>query len=65
MCYLPVLYTKEETLWWIKNIVMKQNDIYIAEYKNEKVGFLAKNKEVIEHLYVIPDYQNFSIGQKF
>ncbi|KAB8039039.1 GNAT family N-acetyltransferase [Silvanigrella paludirubra] len=62
--YLPVLYTKEETLWWIKNIVMKQNEIYIAEYKNEKVGFLAKNKEVIEHLYVIPDYQNFSVGQK-
>ena len=63
MTYLPTLYTEEETLWWISNIVLKENDIYIAEFNDEPAGFLAKKKDMIEHLYIHPEFQNRNIGK--
>ena len=63
MTYLPTLYSREETLWWISNIVLKETDVHIAEINNESVGFLAKNGDIIEHLYIHPKYQNRKIGQ--
>ena len=62
MTYLPTLYTEEETLWWMENIVLKENEVRVAIHGEIITGFLAKLGQTIEHLYVSPVHQNLKVG---
>ena len=62
MTYLPKLYTDDETLWWMTNIVFKECEVRVARLGNVPVGFLARQQNTIEHLYVAPSQQSRKVG---
>jgi len=62
MDYLPRLYTDEETAWWVRNIVLENSSVRVALAHGELVGFLARNGNEVEHLYVQSDRQGRDIG---
>ena len=62
MPYLPDLYTDEQVLDWITNLVLRHADVHVAESDGVLVGFLALRGDVLEHLYIHPDYQRRGVG---
>jgi GNAT superfamily N-acetyltransferase len=63
MTYLPVLHTDAETRSWIRDVVLRDLEVWIAEEDNGKVvGFAALGDDLLEHLYVHPEAQNHGVG---
>ena len=61
--YLPVLHTDAETRSWIRDVVLRDLEVWIAEEDNGKVvGFAALGDDQLEHLYVHPEAQNHGVG---
>lgn len=63
--YLPHLHTTDEDLEHFKNKVFKEDKLFIAESEGKIVGFIAFNNEWVNHLYVLPKYQNQGLGKEF
>jgi hypothetical protein len=62
MTYLPNIHTDEETFYFIANIVLRDQDVLVAETNGEISGFLAVHGDMVEHLYVHPDLLRRGIG---
>jgi GNAT superfamily N-acetyltransferase len=62
MPYLPDLHTPEETRAWIRDVVLGEHDVHVAEMDGAVAGFLALGAETVEHLYVRPELQGRGIG---
>jgi len=62
LTFLPNLHTDEETFDFIANIVLRDQDVLVAEADGEIVGFIAMHVDMVEHLYVSPDRFRQGIG---
>ncbi|MGH3092723.1 MAG: GNAT family N-acetyltransferase [Gaiellaceae bacterium] len=62
MPYLPDLHTAEETHAWIRDVVLAEHDVHVADVDGAAGGFLALGAETVEHLYVRPELQGRGIG---
>lgn len=63
LTFLPKLHTNEETIDFIANKVMPEQEVFVAEEQGMIVGFLALGHlDTLEHLYVHPDSQGRGIG---
>ena len=62
LTFLPNVHTDEETFYFITNIVLRDQDVFVAETNGEISGFLAMHKDMVEHLYVRPDLLRRGIG---
>lgn len=62
MPYLPDLHTSEETRAWIREVVLGEHDVRVADVDGAVGGFLALGAETVEHLYVRPELQGRGIG---
>ena len=62
LTFLPNLHTDEETLHFIANIVLRDQDVLVAEAGGEIVGFIAMHVDMVEHLYIRPDLLRQGIG---
>ena len=63
MTYLPVLHTDAETRSWIRDVVLGDLEVWIAEDDNGRVvGFAALGDDLLEHLYVHPEAQKQGVG---
>jgi ribosomal protein S18 acetylase RimI-like enzyme len=62
MTYLPVLYTEEETRTFIRDVLMRYNEVWVAEDDGRVIGLLGLGDDVVRHLYVHPDQQNRGAG---
>ena len=62
MTYLPELHTEEETRQWIRNVVLQDLEVWVADDDGRVVGFAALGNELLEHLYVHPHDQNRGVG---
>ena len=62
LSYLPDVHTDEETRSWIRNTVLPDTTVWIAESAGTVVAFLSLEGEKLEHLYVHPSFHSQGIG---
>jgi ribosomal protein S18 acetylase RimI-like enzyme len=63
LTFLPKLHTNEETIDFIANKVMPDQEVLVAEEDGTIIGFLAMaHGDILEHLYVHPDSQCRGVG---
>jgi GNAT superfamily N-acetyltransferase len=60
--YLPDLHSDEETVGWIANIVLPNQDVWIAQIDDVVVGYTATIGDELNDLYVLPLAQGLGIG---
>jgi ribosomal protein S18 acetylase RimI-like enzyme len=61
----PELHTPEEDIDFFINVVFPKDEVYIAEDDSGTiVGFIAFDKEMIDHLYLLPEAQRQGIGSE-
>ena len=63
LTFLPNIHTDEETFFFIAHIVLRDQDVHVAETNGEISGFLAIHGDMVEHLYVRPDLLRRGIGR--
>jgi ribosomal protein S18 acetylase RimI-like enzyme len=63
LTFLPRLHTDDETVDFITNTVMAEQEVSVAEVGGAIAGFVATSHgDHLEHLYVHPDHQGRGIG---
>jgi ribosomal protein S18 acetylase RimI-like enzyme len=63
LTFLPKLHSNEETVGFIANKVMPEQEVLVAEEEGTIIGFLAMaHGDTVEHLYVHPDSQGHGFG---
>ena len=62
--YLPEIHTDAETYAWIEQVVLKEDQVWVAESEGRIVGFAAVAGEHLDHLYILPGYGRRGIGDR-
>lgn len=63
LTFLPKLHTDEETVDFITNTVVREQEVVVAESDDAPVGFVAMaHGDFVQHLYVHPEHQRRGIG---
>jgi ribosomal protein S18 acetylase RimI-like enzyme len=64
LSFLPRLHTDEETVDFITNTVMAEDEVVVAEVEGGIAGFVAMSSggDLLEHLYVHPQLTGRGIG---
>lgn len=62
LSFLPELHTAEEDLWFVREKLMIENEVWVAEAGGQVVGYIAFHPGWIEHLFVHPDHQGRGVG---
>jgi putative acetyltransferase len=57
--YLPELHTADEDLWFFRNRVFVECEVWVA---GAMQGFVAFRKGWVDHLYVRPEFHGQGIG---
>jgi ribosomal protein S18 acetylase RimI-like enzyme len=58
------IHSFEDHLFFLNNILKRDNEIYIAIIDNKVVGIIAFNESEINQLYIHKDYQGMGIGKR-
>lgn len=64
MPWLPKLHTPEEDLWWMETIVLPNQQVWVAECDGVIAGYAAVLGDMLEQLYLLPEYQRQGIGSE-
>ena len=63
MAYLPQnIHSFAETRAWIRDVVLAQDHVWVAEIEGRIVAFTALGGGFLNHLYVHPNHQGRGIG---
>ncbi|HYM63579.1 MAG TPA: GNAT family N-acetyltransferase [Gaiellaceae bacterium] len=62
MTYLPELYTEAETRTFIQDVLLPNNEVWVAEEGGRVIGFSGLGDDVLRHLWVTPEAQNRGVG---
>jgi ribosomal protein S18 acetylase RimI-like enzyme len=62
MTYLPDLYTEAETRTFIRDVLLPNNEVWVAEEGGRVLGFSGLGDDVVRHLWVHPEAQNRGVG---
>lgn len=62
MPWLPELHTDEETLDWVTNVVLPNQDVWVAEADGQVVGYVSFEGADLNDLYVRPGMQGVGVG---
>ncbi|KRB44756.1 hypothetical protein ASE02_01660 [Phenylobacterium sp. Root700] len=62
MPFLPELHTAEEDLWFFRERLMVENEVWVSESDGEISGYVAFKPGWVSHLYVHPQHQGRRIG---
>jgi ribosomal protein S18 acetylase RimI-like enzyme len=62
MTYLPELYTENETREFIRDVLLPNNEVWVAEEAEMLLGFVGFGDGSLRHLWVRTDSQNKGIG---
>ena len=61
--WLPVVHTDAETRFWVSEVMLRQQEVWVAEIAGEVAGFAALHDGWLEHLYIAPAHQGRGAGQ--
>ena len=68
MPWLPELHTPDEDRWFIRETVLPEKEVWVAERDGVVTGFTALGTrggvEFMEHIYVAPEHQRRGIGSE-
>ena len=53
----------EEDQIYFRDVILVNNDVWVAEVDGEPAAFLAIAGDFIDQLYVAPDYQRIGLGE--
>jgi GNAT superfamily N-acetyltransferase len=59
---LPEIHSDEETFDFIRDTVLAECQVVVADVGGDPVGFVALDDGWVEHLYVAPDWHRRGIG---
>jgi len=62
MTYLPALHTEAETRAFIRDVLLPNNEVWVAEEDGRLIGFAGLGDDVLRHLWVRPEAQNRGVG---
>jgi GNAT superfamily N-acetyltransferase len=62
MTYLPELHTEAETRRFIRDVLLPNNEVWVAEEAGRVIGFAGLGDEFLRHLYVGAEQQNRGVG---
>ena len=62
MTYLPELYTEAETRTFIRDVLLPNNEVWVAEEADRVIGFAGLGDDALRHLWVHPEAQNRGVG---
>ena len=62
MTYLPDLHSEAETRKFICDVLLPNNEVWVAEKDGRVVGFMGLGEDVLRHLWVEPEAQNHGVG---
>ena len=62
MPYLPHLHSDEDTVAWVREIVLPAQDVWVAVLGERIIGYVAINGETVAGLYVDPCFQRRGVG---
>lgn len=60
--YLPEVHTDAETLYWVAEVMLPQQEVWVAEAAGVVAGFAALHEGWLEHLYIAPEHQGRGLG---
>ena len=60
--YLPDLHTADEERAWVANILLPQQEVWVAAAGGRVVGFAALDGDMLAQLYILPGEQGRGIG---
>src|SRR6188472_764891 len=64
MSYLPENHTPQEILEWVREVLLTNEEVWVAEREGRVVGFLALSDDVLYHLYVYPELHGQGAGSE-
>jgi GNAT superfamily N-acetyltransferase len=64
MPWLPVLHEESETRAWMRDVVLADQEVLVAERDGRPVGFAAVEGEWLEQLYVAPEAIGTGVGRR-
>ena len=62
MTYLPELYTEQETRTFINEVLLPNNEVWVAIEDGDLVGFVGFGDGSLRHLWVLPRSQGQGVG---
>lgn len=62
MPWLPEVHTDAETHFWVANVMVPQQEVWVAEVAGDVAGFAALHEGWLEHLYIAPGHQGIGLG---
>lgn len=62
MPYVPDIHTPGEVLEFVRDVVLSNDEVWVAESAGEVAGFLALSDGIVHHLYVYSELQGHGAG---
>jgi GNAT superfamily N-acetyltransferase len=62
MPWLPVLHDLADAVGYFRDVVLANEVVLVAEIDGRVIGFIAIERDFVDHLYVAPGHQGLGIG---
>ena len=62
LTYLPELYTEAESRAFVEQVLLPNNEVWVAEQDGAVIGFVGFGDGSVRHLWIQPDHQNQGAG---
>jgi GNAT superfamily N-acetyltransferase len=60
--FLPRVHTDDEHRAFVRDVVLREQEVWVAVDGDTRLGFAALSDDVLMHLYVDPDAQRRGVG---
>ena len=62
LSFLPELHTADEDLWFVRSVLIGEQQVTLAERDGQLLGFMAEHEGWITQLYLDPEVRRGGVG---